>query len=77
MTVVDEREKDTFRKLLDQIADRGSCIHCGADVWFVETRRGRVIPVEYDGMTHTARCPHAGGLMKRLERKRKGEEQDE
>lgn len=36
-----------------------SCRSCGATVFWIVTPRGRKMPVDGDGTSHFASCPHA------------------
>lgn len=59
--VVDEaaRLRVNVEKLLDMIGGRGSCRSCGARIWWVGMRSGKLNPFNGDATSHFATCPNA------------------
>lgn len=51
---------------------RGSseCRGCGATIWWIETTRGKFMPINEDGSSHFSTCPKAE-LFRRAKRMRR------
>jgi hypothetical protein len=60
------------RRLLSQIADRGTCKSCGVEIWWVKMPSGRLNPFTADAVSHFSDCPSAS-----KHRKEKDESQKE
>lgn len=45
--------------LLKLIGNASQCKGCGAGIWWVTTRAGKVMPLNSDGTPHWANCPKA------------------
>ena len=50
--------------LLAIVGDKGRCRGCGAEIWWVKTKRGKPAPYDVDGLSHFATCPEAGRFRK-------------
>jgi hypothetical protein len=59
-----ERRNDHLRKLFANIGAEARC-KCGATMWFIAHRNGKVAPYNADGETHFATCPHSKEFRKK------------
>lgn len=60
--VADLRKR--IEMLLAIVGDKGRCRGCGAEIWWVKTRRGKPAPYDTDGLSHFATCPQAKTFRK-------------
>lgn len=62
-------EGHNFQHNIEQIllicGDPGRCKACGADVWWIRTRKGKVMPWNRWGESHFADCPRADDFRKK------------
>lgn len=40
-------------------ASEAKCRSCGAPIWWIKTKNGKNIPLDYNGDAHFSTCPHA------------------
>jgi len=52
-----EKPKKKFK--VDTDAPSSRCKSCKAEVWWIRTFNGRMMPVNRDGTSHFANCPQA------------------
>lgn len=57
--------KDHLEKLLMIVGSPGKCKSCGADIWWVTTRKRVPMPVNRLGLSHFSDCPHADAHRKK------------
>ena len=54
---MDPKPKKVFK--VDTDLPPSKCKSCGAEVWWIRTFSGKNMPVDRDGTSHFATCPHA------------------
>jgi len=57
-----EKPKKTFK--VDTDAPPSKCRSCGAEVWWIRTFAGKMMPVNRDGTSHFSTCPQAAKWRK-------------
>ncbi len=56
---------DAIIRLLDQIADKGTCTGCGATVYWVRHKNGKRVPYTTAGLNHFVDCKKADQFRKK------------
>ena len=64
-------------QMLIVCGDPGRCKACGADIWWMKTRNGKVAPYTKHGVSHFMDCPKAEEFRVYGRKKKKPEKQDD
>lgn len=54
-----------IEKLLDMIGNKSHCKGCGAEIWWIKTKKGKNMPVTNKALPHHIDCPKAEQFRKK------------
>ena len=57
-------DAERIKRLLNWITEPAKCKACGRMIWFVTTKKGKLMPVTDEGEPHFADCPAAKAFQK-------------
>jgi len=57
--------EDKIVRLLNWLATPRPCKQCSAQIWFVKSKHGKVMPITEEGENHFSDCPAAGKFRKK------------
>jgi hypothetical protein len=60
-----ERRQEALRMLFDKIGDAAKCDGCGAMIYFVRHKNGKLAPYNPDAVSHFATCQFAGEFRRK------------
>jgi len=52
-------DAERIKRLLNWITEPAKCKACNQEMWFINTKSGRLMPVQGNGEPHFANCPGA------------------